>query len=229
MTVAVQTLVTLVLLTLVFARDLALFGVVPTPGALVGLGELLMAGGEDVGTYAIPAPLTDGIELMMVGGVLVIGLAVDAMAVTFRSAAPAGLPLLALYSVAAGLSDGGAGWLWFVLAASGYLLLLLAEGRDRLSQWGRVFGGTSRTKGGLADGLSGVSGGSSPVRTGRSGSACWRSAWPWSPRWPCPPWTPACWAAAGPATAGAAGAAPSPPSTRWSRCRTTSTSRRTGR
>ena len=65
---------------------------------------------------------------------------------TFRSAAPAGLPLLALYSVAAGLSDGGADWLWFLVAAAGYLLLLLAEGRDRLSQWGRVFGGAPRTR-----------------------------------------------------------------------------------
>ncbi|MFH9607837.1 DUF3488 and DUF4129 domain-containing transglutaminase family protein [Streptomyces sp. NPDC017448] len=165
--VAVQALVTLVLLTLVFARDRALFGVVPGPDALMRLGELLVAGGEDVGTYAIPAPLTDGIELMVVGGVLLIGLAVDAVAVTFRSAAPAGLPLLALYSVAAGLSDGGASPLWFVLAASGYLLLLLAEGRDRLSQWGRVFGGASRSKGGLSEGLSGAGGRSSPVRTGR--------------------------------------------------------------
>ncbi|WP_217228890.1 transglutaminase TgpA family protein [Streptomyces anulatus] len=167
LTIGVQTLVTLLLLTLVFVRDHALFGVLPGPEALMRLGELLVAGGEDVGTYAIPAPMTDGIKLMVVGGVVLIGLAVDALAVTFRSAAPAGLPLLALYSVAAGLADGGASWLWFLLAASGYLLLLLAEGRDRLSQWGRVFGGTSRTKGGLADGLSGVSGGSSPVRTGR--------------------------------------------------------------
>ncbi|MFH9665414.1 DUF3488 and DUF4129 domain-containing transglutaminase family protein [Streptomyces globisporus] len=167
LTVAAQALVTLVLLTLVFARDHALLGVLPGPQAVLRLGELLVAGGEDVGTYSTPAPLTDGIKLMVVGGVILIGLVVDAMAVTFRSAAPAGLPLLALYSVAAGLSDGGAGWVWFLLAASGYLLLLLAEGRDRLSQWGRVFGGTSRTKGGLADGLSGVSGGSSPVRTGR--------------------------------------------------------------
>ncbi|MEU5325267.1 transglutaminase TgpA family protein [Streptomyces parvus] len=167
LTVAAQALVTLVLLTLVFARDHALLGVLPGPQAVMRLGELLVAGGEDVGTYSTPAPLTDGIKLMVVGGVILIGLVVDAMAVTFRSAAPAGLPLLALYSVAAGLSDGGAGWVWFLLAASGYLLLLLAEGRDRLSQWGRVFGGTSRTKGGLADGLSGTGGGSSPVRTGR--------------------------------------------------------------
>lgn len=167
LTVAAQALATLVLLTLVFARDHALLGVLPGPQAVMRLGELLVAGGEDVGTYSTPAPLTDGIKLMVVGGVILIGLVVDAMAVTFRSAAPAGLPLLALYSVAAGLSDGGAGWVWFLLAASGYLLLLLAEGRDRLSQWGRVFGGASRTKGGLTDGLSGVSGGSSPVRTGR--------------------------------------------------------------
>lgn len=167
LTIAVQTLVTLLLLTLMFAREHALFGVLPGPAAVMRLGELLVAGGEDVGTYSTPAPMTDGITLMVIGGVVLIGLAVDALAVTFRSAAPAGLPLLALYSVAAGLYDGGASWLWFLLAASGYLLLLLAEGRDRLSQWGRVFGGAARNSGGLADGLAGASGGSSPVRTGR--------------------------------------------------------------
>ncbi|MFE9701484.1 DUF3488 and DUF4129 domain-containing transglutaminase family protein [Streptomyces sp. NPDC006270] len=167
LTIAAQALVTLLLLTLVFAREHALFGVLPGPSAVMRLGELLVAGGEDVGTYAIPAPMTDGIELMVVGGVVLVGLAVDALAVTFRSAAPAGLPLLALYSVAASLSDGGAGWLWFLLAASGYLLLLLAEGRDRLTQWGRVFGGAARNAGRSADGTGGAGGGASPVRTGR--------------------------------------------------------------
>ena len=53
----------------------ALFGVVPGPQAVVRLGELLVAGGEDIGTYAIPAPMTDGIRLMVVGGVVLIGLA----------------------------------------------------------------------------------------------------------------------------------------------------------
>ena len=148
MTVAVQALVTLMLLTLFFAREQAIAGIVPGPDAFRHFGELLQAGGDDVGRYSIPAPLSPGIRLMLVGGVVVIGLAVDALAVTFRSAAPAGLPLLALYSVAAGLSEGGgASWLWFVLAAAGYLVLLLAEGRDRLSQWGRVFGGGPRTPG----------------------------------------------------------------------------------
>ncbi|MFF8355727.1 DUF3488 and DUF4129 domain-containing transglutaminase family protein [Streptomyces chartreusis] len=161
LTVAAQALVALMLLTLTFANQQAIVGVIPGPEAFTHFADLLQSGGDDVSRYSIPAPLSDGIRLMLIGGVLIIGLAVDTLAVTFRSAAPAGLPLLALYSVAAGLSDGGADWLWFLVAAMGYLMLLLAEGRDRLSQWGRVFGGAPRTPGGEP------SGAVAPVRTGR--------------------------------------------------------------
>ncbi|MDX3450394.1 DUF3488 and transglutaminase-like domain-containing protein [Streptomyces sp. ME02-8801-2C] len=162
LTVAAQLLVSLVLLTLVFVREEAFFGLVPGPDAFQQFGTLLQSGADDVGRYAIPAPLSDGIRLMLVGGALLIGLMVDTLAVTFRSAAPAGLPLLALYSVAAGLADGGGAWVWFLLAAAGYLMLLLAEGRDRLSQWGRVFGGAPR-----APGEQPAGGAIAPVRTGR--------------------------------------------------------------
>ncbi|MFJ3444640.1 DUF3488 and DUF4129 domain-containing transglutaminase family protein [Streptomyces sp. NPDC086081] len=162
LTVVAQALVTLFLLTFVFAREQALAGLVPGPQALERFILLFEQGGQDIARYAIPAPLeSDGIRLMLIGGVLVIGLLVDTLAVSFRSAAPAGLPLLALYSVAAGLSDGGTDWLWFLVAAAGYLMLLLAEGRDRLSQWGRVFGGPSRTGPGEPGGAV------APVRTGR--------------------------------------------------------------
>ncbi|MEW2399119.1 DUF3488 and transglutaminase-like domain-containing protein [Streptomyces sp. NPDC046862] len=161
LTVAAQALVTLLLLTLFFARQQALVGLVPGPEAFQHFGTLLQTGAEDVGRYTTPAPLTDGIRLMMVGGVVVVGLVVDTLAVTFRSAAPAGLPLLALYSVAAGLSDD-LEWLSFLVAAAGYLILLLAEGRERLSQWGRVFAGAPRGPG--ADSAAGAV---APVRTGR--------------------------------------------------------------
>lgn len=161
LTVASQALVTLLMLTLVFARRQAVAGFLPGPDAWRHFALLLRQGGDDIARYAIPAPLeSDGIRLMLLGGVLVIGLAVDTLAVTFRSAAPAGLPLLALYSVAAGLSDGGADWLWFLVAAAGYLTLLLTEGRDRLSQWGRVFGGGP-------GGAGAETGALAPVRTGR--------------------------------------------------------------
>ncbi|GGU36951.1 transglutaminase family protein [Streptomyces daghestanicus] len=162
LTVAAQALTALMLLTLSFARAQSFAGLVPGPDTFRHFAELLRQGGDDIARYAIPAPLeSDGIRLMLVGGVLVIGLLVDTLAVTFRGAAPAGLPLLALYSVAAGLSDGGADWLWFLLAAAGYLMLLLAEGRDRLAQWGRVFGGAPRSPG--AEPTRALA----PVRTGR--------------------------------------------------------------
>lgn len=168
LTVLAQVLVMLVLLTVAFAREQASAGFLPGPQSVQQLVDLLTTGAGDVGRYAIPAPATAGIRLMLVGGVLLVGLAVDVLAVTFRSAAPAGLPLLALYSVAAGLSDSGADWLWFLLAACGYLLLLLAEGRDRLSQWGRVFAGAARSSGGGPGAGGDFSGGAlAPVRTGR--------------------------------------------------------------
>ncbi|MFE6685493.1 transglutaminaseTgpA domain-containing protein [Streptomyces sp. NPDC057743] len=152
LTVAAQALAAVLLLTAVFARGQALAGLLPGPDAVTALVDLAQDGARDVGRYAIPAPVTPGIKLLLVSGVLLIGLVVDALAVTYRSAAPAGLPLLALYSVAAGLSQGGSGWLWFLVAAAGYLLLLLAEGRDRLSQWGRVFGSRQASRPGDADG-----------------------------------------------------------------------------
>ncbi|MFE2237278.1 DUF3488 and DUF4129 domain-containing transglutaminase family protein [Streptomyces sp. NPDC059442] len=166
LTITAQAVVTLLALTLVFAREEALLGVVPGPAAFARFAALFQAGAEDVGRYATPAPDTEGIRLMLVCGVVAIGLLVDTLAVTFRAAAPAGLPLLALYSVAAGLSGGDASWLWFLLASSGYLLLLLAEGRDRLSQWGRVFGGAPRT-GRQGSGVSESGQVLAPVRTGR--------------------------------------------------------------
>ncbi|MEU8589874.1 DUF3488 and transglutaminase-like domain-containing protein [Streptomyces sp. NPDC048664] len=161
LTIACQAAVSLLLLTLFFAHDQAVAGFLPGPDAFGRFAEVLRSGGEDVGRYAIPAPLSPGIRLLVVGGVVLIGLLVDAVAVTFRSAAPAGLPLLALYSVAAGLSAGSNDWLWFVVATCGYLTLLLAEGRERLSQWGRVFSGVARAPGGEP------SGAVAPVRTGR--------------------------------------------------------------
>ncbi|MBJ7907202.1 transglutaminase domain-containing protein [Streptomyces sp. DSM 110735] len=161
LTVLAQLVVTLLLLTLVFARQQGFAGLFPGPEAFGHFSELLRQGSEDVSRYAPPAPLTDGIRLMLIGGVLIVHLLVDTLAVTFRAAAPAGLPLLALYSVAAGLSGGSADWLWFLLAAAGYLLLLLAEGRERVTRWGRVFGATARAPGAGEGTLA------APVRTGR--------------------------------------------------------------
>jgi transglutaminase-like putative cysteine protease len=115
----------------------ALLGLVPGPGAFRDFSRLASAGATDAQDYGTPVPPTKGLEFLTVLGTCTVGLMVDALAVTFRRAALAGLPLLALYTVPASVVNGGLNWLLFVLAAVGYIALLIAEGRDKLSRWGR--------------------------------------------------------------------------------------------
>ncbi|MFC9326963.1 transglutaminaseTgpA domain-containing protein [Kitasatospora sp. NPDC057015] len=140
-----QLLVLVYALMLGFTGSALTGGVLPGPQAIDAVGTLLDRGFQDIQEYAIPAPASPGLRLILVGSVALVAVVVDTVAVTFRRAALAGLPLLALYSVGTGLADeDGRAWLWFLCAAFGYLLLLLAEGQDRLSRWGRVFHGGAR-------------------------------------------------------------------------------------
>ncbi|MFE2722949.1 transglutaminaseTgpA domain-containing protein [Kitasatospora sp. NPDC059327] len=140
-----QLLVLFVLLLIGFAGSTALWGgLLPGPQSVHTLAQVLGRGLDDIREYAIPAPPDPGLRLILVGSVGLIAITVDTVAVTYRRSALAGLPLLALYSVGNGLAGDGGSWVWFGLAAAGYLVLLFAEGQDRVSRWGRVFRGTSR-------------------------------------------------------------------------------------
>ncbi|MFJ6139903.1 transglutaminaseTgpA domain-containing protein [Kitasatospora sp. NPDC092286] len=144
-----QLLVLFVLLLVGFAGSTAVWGgVVPGPRSVHTLGQVLGTGLDDIQEYAIPAPPNPGLRLILVASVGLIAVVVDTVAVTYRRSALAGLPLLALYSVGNGLAGSGGSWIWFALAAGGYLVLLFAEGQDRVSRWGRVFRGSSRGTGG---------------------------------------------------------------------------------
>ncbi|MBO1417811.1 DUF3488 and transglutaminase-like domain-containing protein, partial [Streptomyces sp. FH025] len=134
-----QLLVLFLLLVIGFGGSL-----LPGPVSMHVLGQVLSAGVDDIKQYAIPAPPTAGLRLILVSAVGVIAVLVDTVAVTYRRSALAGLPLLALYSVGNGLAGDHGSWLWFGLAALGYLVLLFAEGQDRVSRWGRVFHGGAR-------------------------------------------------------------------------------------
>ncbi|MFJ5231654.1 transglutaminaseTgpA domain-containing protein [Kitasatospora sp. NPDC088391] len=148
-----QLLAVLYVLMLTTVQSSMAFGVLPGAGALDALSGLLSSGGDNIQEYAIPAPTTDGLRLIVVGSVALVAVLVDALAVTYRRAAAAGLPLLALYSVGSGLAEAPGGmWLWFLCAAAGYLVLLYTEGQDRLTRWGRVFHGTGRATAGLSNG-----------------------------------------------------------------------------
>lgn len=79
--------------------------------------------------------------LLLVGGVFFL-LVVDFLACTLRRVPVAGLALLAVYSVPAGLTQSGPGFVSFILAAAGFLALLHLDSREHLLKWGRPLGPT---------------------------------------------------------------------------------------
>ncbi|MFB4315804.1 DUF3488 and DUF4129 domain-containing transglutaminase family protein [Actinomadura sp. 21ATH] len=130
--------VLLLYLTAHFAPGEALLGVVPTPASLARLGELYGAGWDAANRYAAPVPLVPGITLLAATGVGLVAAVVDLLAVRLRKAAPAGLPLLAMFSVPAAVREESIGWFPFAAGAAGYLALLVADSREHVGTWGRV-------------------------------------------------------------------------------------------
>ncbi|WP_433497018.1 transglutaminase TgpA family protein [Sphaerimonospora sp. CA-214678] len=125
-------------LTAAFAGDQAWLRVIPTKDSVLRLFFLLVEGFDDIQRYAAPVPADPGVSLLTAGGVGLIAISVDLLAVRLRRAATAGLPMLALFTVPAAVMTDPIGWPAFVIGAFGYVGLLVADGRERLSHWGRA-------------------------------------------------------------------------------------------
>jgi transglutaminase-like putative cysteine protease len=130
----------LVYLNLVDASRESLFRIVPTPSSLRHLAYLAGQGLAERSS-APPVPGHAGVALLAAGGIGIIAVATDLIAVRLRSPAVAGLPLLLLFSVpvTTNVKDAGLGEaVAFCLGISGFLALLAADGRERLRLWGRL-------------------------------------------------------------------------------------------
>ncbi|XVQ13804.1 transglutaminase TgpA family protein [Spirillospora sp. CA-255316] len=125
-------------LTVRFAAGEAWLGFVPTPSSLRRLGDLFGEGWEAANQYAAPVPLVPGIALLATAGIGLVAVAVDLLAARLRRVAPAGLPLLAMYSVPAAVREESINFVAFGIGAMGYLALLVADSRERVVGWGRV-------------------------------------------------------------------------------------------
>lgn len=112
----------------------------PSQSSVTVLGQLYRAAFSDF-KYAPPVPDAQGVSLIATGGIGIIAILVDILAVRLRRPAVAGLPLLLLFSVpvASNLKTFGAVQIiTFVAALAGFLALLSADGRERLRMWGRL-------------------------------------------------------------------------------------------
>jgi len=131
--------------------------VIPTPGSLSRLWDLIGTGIHDANRYAPPAPHRPGLLLLAAGGVGLTAVFADWIAVRLRSAALAGLWLLVLFTVPVMMNaphDQLTTGLGFCLGGAGYLAMLSADGRERIRVWGRLislwrpgprYGGFQRT------------------------------------------------------------------------------------
>lgn len=113
----------------------------PVGAAGAEVGRSLQQAMDSARTYAAPihADVPSVAPLLLVGGVFFL-LLVDFLACSLRRVPIAGLALLAIYSVPAGLVKGGPGWVAFLLAAVGFLSMLHLDNRDHLLKWGRAVG-----------------------------------------------------------------------------------------
>ena len=73
--------------------------VIPTPGSLSRLFDLVGAGMTDANRYALRVPERPDLLLLAVGGIGIAAIFTDLIAVRLRSTALAGLPLLVLFTV----------------------------------------------------------------------------------------------------------------------------------
>ena len=148
---ALVPLAQLVVLTLwlgvLVAADVAWLVVIPTTEWLDRLGVVISEGLTGMAEYAAPVPVDRGIQFMLVAGAGLIAIGVDLAVFGLRRVPLAGPVLAIMYTVAAVVVREGWSWVWFVPPAVAFLGLLVVEGRNRVSMWGRAAGPSPRHAG----------------------------------------------------------------------------------
>jgi hypothetical protein len=129
---------TIFYLTARFVPDHAWGGFVPLAGAWKDVAVLNGDFHTTVHDGAAPLHSTEAVRMVLAALLVLVAVAVDLVAVVARRPALAGVAFLAVYTVAGTVPRHAVGWLWFVLAALGYLLLLSSDTRDEVSRWGRL-------------------------------------------------------------------------------------------
>ena len=112
------------------------YGVLPGPDTVRSLGILLYEAQQSVLTFSVPVPTDRGVVVAITILVGITALFVDAVGVTLRAPALAGLGLLTAYLVSATNSGDGLSWRYFVLPVACWLALLAMQGIGSVRRWG---------------------------------------------------------------------------------------------
>lgn len=111
-------------LTLLFAAETALLGIVPMPGTAARFAELIAAGELSIAEQSIPAAADDGIRFLMASGLAGLAIMVEGVLVHGRRPAFTAVPLLGILAVPIVLAPGALPVLSVLATAAAYLLAL---------------------------------------------------------------------------------------------------------
>ena len=123
---AAGALTLLAALTLVFATDTAILGIVPTFGTIERFDELIAAGSASIQEQGVPADAVPGILFILAAASGVVALTVDAFVFVARMPALTGVPLLLVVAAPGFVRPEFTDPLAFVLVSAVWLLLLYA-------------------------------------------------------------------------------------------------------
>jgi hypothetical protein len=123
-------------LTVNFVRDNAVAGLIPLGGAWHDVGALMTDLHRTTTEEAAPVHTTVAIRLALCALLGLVAALVDLLAVVGRRGALAGVPLLVVYTIAGAVPRKPVSWVWFALAAAGFLILLALDSSDDLQRWG---------------------------------------------------------------------------------------------
>lgn len=117
---------------------------IPTGATFAHFGDLIASSGQDMRNLAIPVYDRPGLLFLTTVGVGLCAIVVDFVAVVLRRPALAGLPMLAIYAVPVAIDAGSVSVISFIIAAAGYMWLLVTDNIDRVRLFGRRFSGEGR-------------------------------------------------------------------------------------
>ena len=130
-----QLVVAFLVVSWVHGRGHLYYGVLPGPDTVRSFGILLGEAQETVMAFSVPVPTERGVVVSITMLVGLVALATDAVAVTLRLPALAGLGLLTAYLVSATNSGEGLSWKYFVLPTAFWLGLLASQGIAGVRRW----------------------------------------------------------------------------------------------
>ena len=124
-------------LTLVFLPGTAVLGLIPTAETFQQVGALMTQLHHTTREAVAPIHTDVAVRLVVCALVGLLVALVDLIAVVGRRAALAGVPLLVVFTVSGAVPRQPVSWYWFLIAATGFLVLLSLDSGDDLRRWGR--------------------------------------------------------------------------------------------